>query len=130
MKAKKLSELKEGDEAIFVRLRDSGEERSVDVIERVKGNRIHCGAARFDRDTGLPVGSWLGDWTKPKIAELRITFDRGLLARLEGEIGFDLFIGAESDLIRNIHGVAGVAGLDGDEVGFLLGRVAEIKGTG
>ena len=69
------------------------------------------------------------DWTKPKIAELRITFDRGLLARLEGEVGFNLFIGAEADLIRNIHGVAEVAGLDGDEVGYLVGRVAEIKGT-
>jgi hypothetical protein len=60
-RAKKLSDLKEGDEAIFVCVRDSGEERTVAVIEKVNRNRIHCGAARFDRTTGLPVGSWLGD---------------------------------------------------------------------
>ena len=38
-----------------------------------------------------------------------------------------LFIGAETDLIRNIHGVAKVAGLDGDELGYLLGKVAEAR---
>jgi hypothetical protein len=31
------------------------------------------------------------------------------------------------DLIRNIHGVASVAELDGDELGFLVAKVAEIK---
>jgi hypothetical protein len=77
------------------------------------------------------LGCLIGeDWTEPKIEDLRITFDRGLLAQVKGDVGFNLFIGAEADLIRNIHGVAEVAGLDGDEVGFLLGRVAEIKGTG
>jgi hypothetical protein len=30
-------------------------------------------------------------------------------------------------LIRNIHGIAKVADLDGDEVGFLLGKVAAIR---
>ena len=31
------------------------------------------------------------------------------------------------DLIRNIHGVSPVAELDGDEVGVLVAKVAEIK---
>ena len=31
------------------------------------------------------------------------------------------------DLIKNIHGVAPVAELDGDEVGFFVAKVAEIK---
>lgn len=70
------------------------------------------------------------DWTTPKIEELRISPDRCLLARTEGEISFKTFLGAEADLIRNIHGIAAVAELDGDEVGFLLGKVAEIKGMG
>lgn len=75
------------------------------------------------------LGSLLGeDWAKPRIEELRITPDRCLLARIEGETSFKAFLGAEADLIRNIHGVAAVAELDGDEVGFLVGRVAEIKG--
>jgi hypothetical protein len=30
-------------------------------------------------------------------------------------------------LIRNIHGVAAVAGLDGDDLGYLLGRVEKLK---
>jgi hypothetical protein len=31
------------------------------------------------------------------------------------------------DLIRNIHGVAPVADLDGDEVGYLVVKIAYIK---
>lgn len=68
------------------------------------------------------------DWATPKIEELRISPDRCILARVEGDVALKTFIGAEADLIRNVHGVAAVAELDGDELGFLLGRVAEIKG--
>jgi hypothetical protein len=75
------------------------------------------------------LGRLLGeDWSTPKIEEMRITPDRSLLARVEGEVTFTAFLGAEADLIRNVHGVAEVAGLDGDEVGYLLGRIAEMKG--
>jgi hypothetical protein len=45
----------------------------------------------------------------------------------EGEASFRAFLGAADDLLRNIHGVAPVAELDGDEIGFLVGKVAEIK---
>ena len=38
-----------------------------------------------------------------------------------------VFLGAEADLIRNIHGLSAVAELDGDEIGYLLGRVAQVK---
>jgi hypothetical protein len=65
------------------------------------------------------------DWTTPKIEELLITSDRGILARPTGEMTYKIFIGAEADLIRYIHGIAEVAGLDGDELGHLLGKVAE-----
>lgn len=68
------------------------------------------------------------DWTDPKIEQLAMTHDRCLLARAEGDCGFDKFLGAEADLIRNIHGVAEVAGLDGDELGYLLGKIADLKG--
>jgi hypothetical protein len=67
------------------------------------------------------------EWTTPRIEELHLTPDRCLVARVEGEITHKHFLGAEEDLIRNIHGVAKVAGLDGDEVGYLVGKVAEIK---
>jgi hypothetical protein len=67
------------------------------------------------------------DWTTPKIEELLITSDRCILARPTGETTHKVFIGAEADLIRNIHGIAEVAGLDGDELGYLLGKVAEAR---
>src|SRR2546430_2587362 len=67
------------------------------------------------------------DWSEPKIEELRLTPDRCLLARVAGEATFKTFLGAEAHLIRNIHGVAKVAGLDGDEVGYLVGEVARLK---
>jgi len=52
------------------------------------------------------LGALLGeDWTTPKIEELRISPDRCLLARVEGEVSFKTFLGAESDLIHNIHGL-------------------------
>jgi hypothetical protein len=47
-----------------------------------------------------------------------------------GEVGFKAFRCAEAGLIRNIHGVAAVAGLDGDELSYLLGKVQKIKGIG
>lgn len=43
------------------------------------------------------------------------------------EAEFKAFLGEVDDLIRNIHGVAPVAELDGDEVGYLVAKVAEIK---
>jgi hypothetical protein len=67
------------------------------------------------------------DWTTPNIRELRITRDHHLLGRSVGEVGFKAFRCAEAGLIRNIHGVATVAELDGDEVGYLLGKVEKIK---
>jgi hypothetical protein len=56
-----------------------------------------------------------------------ITSDGHLLGGCEGEASFKAFLGASEDLIKNIHGVAPMAELDGDEIGYLVGRVAEIK---
>jgi hypothetical protein len=74
------------------------------------------------------LGCLLGeDWTTPRLIDLVITPDGHLLGRLDGEPSFKAFLGAAEDLIKNIHGLAPVAELDGDEVGYLVGRVAEIK---
>src|SRR5688500_13651607 len=94
--------------------------------------RISCVAKLADIETSPQFSALLAcllgeDWTTPKIAELCISTDRCVLARLAGEAAFKVFIGAEADLIRNIHGIAQVAELDGDEVGFLLGKVAAIQ---
>ena len=67
------------------------------------------------------------DWTSPKLAEMVISPDCHLLGRCDGESSFKAFLGASEDLLKNIHGVAPVAELDGDEIGYLVGRVAEIK---
>lgn len=74
------------------------------------------------------LGCLLGeDWTTPRLIEMVITPDGHMLGRCDGESAFKVFLGASEDLIRNIHGVAPVAELDGDEVGFLVAKVAEIK---
>src|SRR5580704_5886732 len=67
------------------------------------------------------------DWTTPNIRELRITRDHRLLGRSVGEMSFKAFRCAEAGLIHNIHEIATVAGLDGDEVSYLLGEVEKIK---
>lgn len=58
---------------------------------------------------------------------MQITPDGHMLGRCDGQAGFDAFLGASEDLIRNIHGVGPVAELDGDKIGFLVGKVAELK---
>lgn len=66
-------------------------------------------------------------WTSPSLTELVATPDGLLLGRCEGEPEFRGFLGSVDDLLRNIHGLAPVAELDGDELGYLVARVAEIK---
>lgn len=67
------------------------------------------------------------DWTTPRLVEMAVTPDGHLLGRCDGEAAFTVFLGASADLIKNIHGVAEVAELDGDEVGYLVAKVAETK---
>jgi hypothetical protein len=67
------------------------------------------------------------DWTTPRLVEMTITPDGHLLGRCDGEPSFKAFLGASQDLLKNIHGIAKVAELDGDEVGYLVAKVAEIK---
>ena len=74
------------------------------------------------------LGCLLGeDWTTPRLAEMVVTPDGHMLGRCEGEASFKVFLGASEDLLRNIHGVAPDAELDGDEIGFLVGKVTKIK---
>ena len=70
------------------------------------------------------------DWTTPRIEELFITSGRFILARTASEPTHKLLVREEADAIRNMHGIAKVAGLDGDELGYLLGKVAEARRIG
>lgn len=69
------------------------------------------------------------DWTTPNVVELRLSPDRRLLGRSAGAVGFKAFRCTEAGLIRNIHEIAAVAGLDGDERGYLLGKVEKLKSS-
>ena len=66
-------------------------------------------------------------WTTPTLVELVSTPDGHVLGRCDGEAASRVFLGNSEDLLRNIHGVAIVAELDGDEIGYQLGRVAKIR---
>ena len=62
------------------------------------------------------VGYILGEeWSKPRIAELVITSDGWVLARDEGQIGFDTIVGTAADLERNWGNLLRAAGLTSDE---------------
>jgi hypothetical protein len=50
-----------------------------------------------------------------------------LLGRADGQATEQVYLGTQDDLTKNIHGLAPVAELDGDEVGYLVGAVAAIK---
>jgi hypothetical protein len=74
------------------------------------------------------LGCLLGeDWTSPRLVEMVVTSDCHLPGRCDGKAEFKSFLGEVDDLIRYIHGVVPVAEIDGDEVGYLVPKVAEIK---
>lgn len=56
-----------------------------------------------------------------------VTSDGHLLGPCGGDAEFKAFLVGVDELVRNIHGVAAVAEFDGDEVGFLVAKVVEIK---
>jgi hypothetical protein len=92
-----------------------------DCVRKVRGLQV---SDHFRAIPGCLQGE---DWTTPRLVEMVITPDGHRLGRCEGDVSFRAFLGDSKDLVRNIHGVAPVAELDGDEVGYLVARVAEIK---
>jgi hypothetical protein len=67
------------------------------------------------------------NWTEPRLVQMVLSPDGHLLGRAEGQATEQVYLGTQEDLTRNIHGLAAVAELDGDEVGFLVGAVAALK---
>ena len=100
--------------------------REPDQIRRDCAQKLR--AVRVSEHFQAILGCLLGeDWTTPRLVEMVITPDGAILGRCEGQPGFSTFLGATEDLLRNVHGVGPVAELDGDEIGFLVAKVAEIK---
>ncbi len=74
------------------------------------------------------LGCLLGEqWTKPGLMEMLISPDGYILGRPEDQEYFAAFLGRLEDLLKYIHQVAKVADLDGDEIGYLVAKVVEIK---
>ena len=67
------------------------------------------------------------DWTTPRLVQMVLSPDGHLLGRAGGQATEQVYLGSGDDLTRNIHGLAAVAELDGDEVGYLIGALAAIK---
>lgn len=64
------------------------------------------------------VGYILGErFTDPSIEDMIVTVDGFVLAQHEGDIGFNDFMGAESDLVRNWNNYLDAAGLTPEERG-------------
>jgi len=100
--------------------------RAPDDIRRDAARKLQ--AVQVSEHFQAILGCMLGeDWTTPRLVEMTITPDGHLLGRCDGEPSFKAFLGASQDLLKNIHGIAKVAELDGDEVGYLVAKVAEIK---
>jgi hypothetical protein len=101
-------------------IREPGEIRS-DCARKLRAVQV---SPHFQAILGCLMGE---DWTTPRLVEMVITPDGPLLGRYDGEASFKAVLGATEDLIKNIHGVAPVAELDGDEIGFLVAKIAEMK---
>ena len=67
------------------------------------------------------------DWTTPRLVQMVVSSDGHLLGRTDGQATEQSYLGTQDDLTKNIHGLAAVAELDGDEVGYLVGAVTAIK---
>lgn len=85
-------------------------------------------AARISPHVRAVLGSLLNEpWSKPRLVEVAMTADGHLLGRSEGDLDVRVLLGTKDDLIRQIHAASQAAGLDGDEIGYLMAKVAEIK---
>lgn len=74
------------------------------------------------------LGSLLNEpWSKPRLVEVAMTPDGHVLGRSEGDVDVRVLLGTKDDLIRQIRAVAQTARLDGDEIGYLVAKIAEIK---
>jgi hypothetical protein len=101
-------------------IREPGEIRH-GCVRKLQGVRV---SDRFRAILSCLLGE---DWSTPRLVKIVVTPDAHLLGRCDGEASFKAFLGASEDLLRNIHGVAAVAEIDGNELGYLVAKVAEIK---
>jgi hypothetical protein len=100
-------------------------------LREADGIRRDCAQKLRSVETIGMLSSLLGylvdeDWATPKIEELQMLPDR-LLIRIEGDDALKPVIGVREDFVRLVHELGETAKLDEVELGYLLGRVAEIR---
>jgi hypothetical protein len=103
--------------------------RAEPAVRKPEQIRHDCAAklkpVQTSKELTAILGRLLGEtWTSPRIVELRIVPDHRLILRMEG--GSDL-VATEMEVLHNIHGIANVAKLDEDELGYLLAQIAKIR---
>jgi hypothetical protein len=101
--------------------------REPEEIRRSLANKLGRIKAEGDFSVALAF-SLASHSTLPLIEEFYLNSDGHLVVRFTGEAEKRVYGGTRADLIREIHGVARAAELDGDELGYLLGKVAELRG--
>jgi hypothetical protein len=74
------------------------------------------------------LGCVLGEnWTTPQPIELALMPDGQIVGRCDGGASFSAWVGPRELLLRNARIIAETCELDGEELAYLLVRVAEIK---
>lgn len=69
-------------------------------------------------------------WAIPAIVDLRLTAEGRVVARIEGKADFGTDLSTRQGMIHCLHSIGRKAGLDGDELGYLVAQVAKIKREG
>jgi hypothetical protein len=101
------------------------------VVREPEQIRQDC-AAKFRPETGSDrfyaiLAYLLGeDWGEPRIEDM-IVSDERVLAREVGQETYSKFYCARKCLIGAVLSISKAAGLDGDEVGYMLAAIAKIK---
>ncbi len=82
------------------------------LSEKLHPSRFTAMSGKMSAILGYVLGQ---SWTKPEIRELHVTCDGGLLARIDGDIGCNDFIGSLSDWEANLRRLFKVADVTPDE---------------
>jgi hypothetical protein len=82
------------------------------LTEKLHPSRFPALSAKMGSIVAYILGQ---EWAKPQVNGLMVTSDGFVLAQVKGDLGYNHFIGAESDLKGNWKGLLCVAGLGHDE---------------
>lgn len=85
------------------------------LIAKLNPSRFTAMSGKMAAIVGCIIGEQLTD---PQIDQLLVTSDGGLLARLEGDVGFNDFIGTFEDLKRNWQDLLAAADLKPEELAW------------